>query len=599
MLVTTSGDSSCLTVLLRPITIYLKRSGIEIVLNLVMSYLSYQGSHKGRTAHVHRALGINLQVALLLCLMAIVASGLQPAPAVGQYNPEHPEVKKLVERGLTYLAGKSHRDMGGRALIGLAFIKGKKIKDHPKISEAVAEIKRVVNEQGMKVDAEGPVYSVGVSIIFLCELDAVKYEPEIQKMLDWLIKNQKGHGGWGYPHRETGDTSMTQYAVLSMWTAKRKGFSIPDENVVRVCNWLMRTQDPSGGWGYQGVDPGSFNRVPQQPVTPSLTAAGTGSLYICGDLLGIRQQKAEVAPDLPPGLQRVEKPEDRQRNAALVDPGRFNSSTGGGNNWFKQVNGINDQIPWVYYYMYALERYMSFYEYAQYGKHQEQAAWYNTGIEFLKKSITSDNCWVGESGPEAATAFAILFMVRSTRDSIEKAQKPLGGELAGGKGLKGALDTARVNSQGKIVTEEESKGALDSVDELVQLLGDKKFDVSIDAPPKIELPDDSSERERQLEKLRELVRAEKFEARLIAVKALVAERSLDNAPILIYALTDPDNRVAIEARNGLRFLSRKFDGFGMPDNPTEAQRATAAGHWRAWYYALRPEAEEREEIVLP
>ena len=49
---------------------------------------------------------------------------------------------------------------------------------------------------------------------------------------------------------------MTQYGVLASWEAKKNGFVVPVDSIERVLMWLMRTQDPSGGWGYQGVDPG-------------------------------------------------------------------------------------------------------------------------------------------------------------------------------------------------------------------------------------------------------------------------------------------------------------------------------------------------------
>ena len=59
------------------------------------------------------------------------------------------------------------------------------------------------------------IYDVGLSIIFLVRLDPEKYKPEIECLLKFLHARQKKHGGWGYYEKETGDTSMTQYGVLS------------------------------------------------------------------------------------------------------------------------------------------------------------------------------------------------------------------------------------------------------------------------------------------------------------------------------------------------------------------------------------------------
>ena len=79
-------------------------------------------------------------------------------------------------------------------------------------------------------------------------------------------------------------------------------------------------------------------------------------------------------------------------------------------------------------------------------------------------------------------------------------------------------------------------------------------------------------------------------------------------PLLIYALTDPDWRVVKEARDGLRFFSRKFRGFGLDYMPrispqaTKAQREQAMTNWhnaqlkaqqewKAWYLSVRPDGE--------
>ena len=53
-----------------------------------------------------------------------------------------------------------------------------------------------------------------------------KYRPDIECLLAYLRKRQKPHGGWGYEGRETGDTSMTQYGVLSSWVATKARLSM-------------------------------------------------------------------------------------------------------------------------------------------------------------------------------------------------------------------------------------------------------------------------------------------------------------------------------------------------------------------------------------
>jgi HEAT repeat protein len=96
--------------------------------------------------------------------------------------------------------------------------------------------------------------------------------------------------------------------------------------------------------------------------------------------------------------------------------------------------------------------------------------------------------------------------------------------------------------------------------------------------------------EKTARRFQQLVRGGEPEVRLLAVRALGRSGNLDYAPSLLYALTDPDRRVVLEARNGLRFISRNFDGFGPPDDFTEQQQYEAADAWKKWYQSLRPDA---------
>ena len=63
---------------------------------------------------------------------------------------------------------------------------------------------------------------------------------------------------------------------------------------------------------------------------------------------------------------------------------------------------------------------------------------------------------------------------------------------------------------------------------------------------------------------------------------------------LLFAMTDPDKNVVREARDALRFISRRLDGFGLKDNFTEEERNKVVQAWRNWYLQVRPEAELEE-----
>ena len=95
-------------------------------------------------------------------------------------------------------------------------------------------------------------------------------------------------------------------------------------------------------------------------------------------------------------------------------------------------------------------------------------------------------------------------------------------------------------------------------------------------------------------KLEELAGGGSLEARVTALRALGKLRSLDPVPTLIFALADENLFVMREARDSLRRISRRFDGFGLPDDPTDVERRAAINKWQDWYLAVDPNAEFEE-----
>lgn len=515
----------------------------------------------------------------LACLVLALLPGT-PAQAVSK---DSPEVLELVEKGLGYLEKSTEQRLGGRCLIALAFYKGKRPKDHPKILEAIKACK----EAAAKDPKSDSVYSNGLAIIFLCEVDAVKHKSMIEKFAGAMANRQKNHGGWGYDSYKTGDTSQTQYAVLSYWEMVQMGFSPRVKMIDECANWLMRTQDPSGVWGYQGKDPGSFELVEQEETNSSMLLAGLGSTmmsgHIVGKLMTAQQQQAEEQ-EVPSVLQRVESKKEkkmRSLSGSGIDGSRLMQTIERGRKWYdKKFKYVEGKYP--YYELYSLERYKSFEELLT-GDAPEEPDWYNRGYKYLKEKISEDGSWRDFSGRDCATAFSVLFLLRSTQASI---QASLGeGTLIGGRGLSADLSRMKMRN-GRLVTEAKPT----EVDKLLGMLegdGSGDLDALLKSPASLKMDNVSPKEARRLQ---QIVKSGSPESRILAVRALGRMRDLDHVPTLLYAMTDPDNRVVREARDGLRLVSRRFNGFGLDDNFEDADRFAVIEQWKQWYRRVRPNA---------
>lgn len=524
--------------------------------------------------------------ALLAVLLASGLSVAAPLPARA-LTPESPEIKQAVARAVGYLSGPAIRETrpGGLALVGLTLLKCDVPPEHPRIQECIAAVRALVPKLTEAQPDE--VYTVGLSIIFLANVDPDAYRADIQALLDNLLARQKPHGGWGYPSKPTGDTSMTQYAVLALWEVAAAGFDVPIEAWEKVCNWFLRTQDPSGAFGYQGSDPGSFTLVRQPEVRHSLAAAGLGSLYLCRLHLGIGPPIKERAGNAALRRVETESPTPRSRLTSRIDETRFTQALGMGDRWFDK-NFKVEVSQWNLYYLYTLERYQTFKEF---GREQpgDELAWYNEGARWLLDNQDDAGTWYGKEGIGPATAFATLFLVRSTRKSLQKGGHLGPGTLVGGRGLPDETADVRLRD-GKVVAQPLSGPA----EQLLALIENPDHDDFLSAVEGFEsfaVEADEATLNQHAVRLQKLAGAERPEARLAAVRALGRTRDLDHVPTLIWALTDPDVRVVREARDALRFISRKFDGFGLPDNPTPPQVRAVVDRWKAWYEALRPEAQ--------
>lgn len=530
------------------------------------------------------------RVAPIACAMvaACVLLPLLTSQAAAAVTPQSPEVQKVVASALKYLEEHTDERLGGRCLVALTFVKAGK-PDHPRVAEAVKACRETM--QANAADRELDVYSNGLAVIFLCELSAKTYAREIEWYLGRMKARQKDHGGWGYHDYSTGDTSQSQYAALSYWEAHQNGFSLDAGSVEDLADWLIKTQGPDGCWGYQGNIRPTSQPVQQTETNCSMLSAGLGSMYICADLLALSSSataapSASQADELPTALRRV----DRQSANAAIKRLTATRTSGAvvqqaidhAHKWMEENYKIDIGIK-RYYYLYGLERYKSFQEAFEGQDQNESPKWYNDGFEFLAQDQAADGSWTGYCGAVCDTAFSALFLLRSTQKSI---RAKLGeGTLLAGRGLPSNLARAKLRNGQLIVEQVHTR-----VDELLSMIDDDNaaaLDELARNPSQVivEKVDQKSAR-----RLQQLVRGGEPQERVVATRALGRTGDLDFVPTLLYALTDPDRRVVIEARNGLQFISRNFEGFGPPDDFSDVQRFEAIDHWKQWYLSIRPTA---------
>ncbi|HEV7222452.1 MAG TPA: hypothetical protein VGN42_07110 [Pirellulales bacterium] len=508
-------------------------------------------------------------------------------------NPKSPEVKALVEKAVKFLEQPLPQQLaqmpnstapGAKALVGMCMLKAGRPNNHPKVIEAAESIRKVATEHLDSLD----VYNLGLCIVFLIDFDPAAYQPEIQKLTERLIQVQKPHGGWGYPAAFQGDTSMSQYGCLALWAAVNAGLSVPQDSFERACNWWLRTQDPSGAFGYQGVDSGGAGRVAQNEVRHSLAAAGLGSLYICGDrlrLFGVRDEP--VDSNQPPELRRKKK--EIVPVTTSVDKNRVQEAMDLGKAWQRAKYSM-DVSEWSYYYMYAYERYQSFRENTP-GEGKPDVSWYDDGVKFLTKTQRPDGSWDSAPGHNtiADTTFGILFLLRSTQQFIQHVSTLGGGTLTGGRGLPENMDGAQMRLGGV-----RAKRLSASAKSLISIISgdpnDPNFEAAAITMEEEQLEPGDETLTDVAKQLRTLAAGQAPEARAAALRALARLRNLDDVPLLIEALKDPEPLVFNAANEGLRFISRKFYGAGFWPGSDEPAREAARKQWKQWYLSIRPNA---------
>lgn len=540
-----------------------------------------------------------------LALFLAFAGGVWASSPVMAYTPTDPVVTKMVDRGIKYLEEKGAKyggeasDVFGRGggeviLLGYAHHKVVHDPENPLVKRALAYAKKIVSdlEAGRGGDGQKRNYTMSIAVLLFADVDAARYKKELTVLQQHLIDGQMSHGGFGYPGEHEGDVSQVQYVILAIWTLDRNGIALDYEKVVKTAQWLLRVQDIAGPWPYHGKDPGPGKpNISQQETGMSMALAGGSSVLIAGDALRLWGETVDDADPGIPGLPEAIKiyKEDtnlRRRKRVTMSQEPIKRAVKFMDAW-RQKNPYKRGTArdWYYYQLYTLERYESFLEIA-YGLPKDSSpAWYNQIVDELRQYQGSDGGWSDLShtqGP-VSTAFALLFLIRSTQKTIFTASS---GALQGGYGL--PKDTTDIRVDG---TQIKGRPVAAQVTDLLDILEEDGADDTEgqSIPEDLQLDKDPVARSAQLDRLERLVRGSRsWQARRVAARLLSKSDELRVVPALIFALSDGDLSVRRYARDGLRFISRKFEGFGMPDKPNVGELQKAQQQWRAWYRTMNP-----------
>ena len=512
------------------------------------------------------------------------------------------EVTGAVARGVQYLRSAAPRQtqIGQTALATLALAKMGLDADNPTMRGLVARVRAVAAGGQYRNQKTGGFdnYEVAVVIMALIAVDPEEYYSEIQTAVTYLLSKQTERGAWDYAKGATGDTSMTQYAILALWDAASLGIEVPIDVWDRAFNWLLKTQAKSGGFTYHPKNPDGTERVAQNGVSHSMSVAGAGTMFICQRQLPATRSKnreREGRNLLIPvdDFEIVYEP--------IVTRERAKEGIQLAKEWLAENIAIEKNIGPHHYYLYGLERFGALADMDQIGS----INWYSAGAEHLLETQAENGSWRSTYDATVDTSFALLFLGRSTAKTIQRIRITFleQGTMVGGRGLPSGDPTA-VGVMAR--RRRRFRAALKTpVTDLLQAIR------SIDEPVEDQLDPEALAASMATVDPRELVAAmgkdfselrktahdERPAVRRAALWALA--RSKDNrvAPVLIDALSDSDVDVYRAARDGLRFLSRRFDGVGLPERPP-AQEKLDAGveQWRRWFGALRLELEPRQEF---
>ncbi len=326
-------------------------------------------------------------------LLAASAVGLcaalaAPRPATAVTNEQ---VKAAIQAALAHIRQAQRHDGswqnsghngGTTALAVLGMLHAGVPANDAAVVRGLSVLDRVPNEATYVVSLKAQVYAI---------LDDPDYRDRLNVATAWLVRTQLPTGMWGYGTRGgrirgRGDNSNTQFALLGLHEAAKAGAQVPERVWQRSRQHFVNTQGHDGGWGYTGSRQRSYG---------SMTAAGTASLYIVGQRLHMARERAFV-------------------DGVYPDCGKYRQNVvlAGGLKWMTDNFSVR-QNPrrggtWLHYYLYGVERVGMVSGLRNFGRHD----WYREGAGFLAETQAAGGSW---NHRLYDTVFGLLFLSKGNR----------------------------------------------------------------------------------------------------------------------------------------------------------------------------------------
>lgn len=315
---------------------------------------------------------------------------------VRQAEDGHWPYSPVVQNGVT----SDEYALGATALVVLALQHSTLPKAQPAIQKGLSFI--------LQHPPETVTYTSGLIPQVLYKADPEKFRDMIGAYAWMLAKSQKTEGpqlgSWTYnlvefpkvadqrrlrqnptPPAGRSDNSNSQFAILGLAYAQKAGYQIPIEVWLRARDYYMGAQHQDGGWDYLSD---AYRRAfpspqdePNPAATPSMTLAGTVSIYLMEEMLADKSHRQCTPP-----------PISKSHEAGLK--------------WIAD-NWTTGLAPYGWY---ACERLGILTGYSEFGGHD----WYEEGAIRLA-SGKAPATWHGQT---ADLAFTVLFLSRGLEPVI-------------------------------------------------------------------------------------------------------------------------------------------------------------------------------------